>query len=64
MTTGRRFTLRVAGQGIEVLFRFCATFLDGVRERANRLIEQSMEEGDRISRAPRPQDWGGGGGDW
>ncbi|MEU2233525.1 hypothetical protein [Streptomyces vietnamensis] len=39
---------RRAGQSIEVLFRFYAKFLDGVREQANRLIEQSMEEWGRI----------------
>lgn len=39
-----------AGQSIEVLFRHYAKFLDGVREQANRLIEQSMEEWDRVSR--------------
>lgn len=36
---------RRAGQSIEVLFRFYAKFLDGVREQANRLIEQSMGNG-------------------
>ncbi|MEU5683474.1 hypothetical protein [Streptomyces venezuelae] len=41
---------RRAGQSIEVLFRHYAKFLDGVREQANRLIEQSMEEWDRVSR--------------
>ncbi|MDV9186795.1 integrase [Streptomyces sp. SR27] len=41
---------RRAGQSIEVLFRFYAKFLDGVREQANRLIEQSMGEWDRIHR--------------
>ncbi|MGP3769405.1 hypothetical protein ACTWJ8_01115 [Streptomyces sp. SDT5-1] len=35
---------RREGQGIEVLSRHHAKFLDGVREQANRLIEQSMEE--------------------
>lgn len=45
---------RRAGQSIEVLFRHCAKFLDGVREQANRLIEQSMEEWDRVSRAGAP----------
>ncbi|MEV7282459.1 integrase [Streptomyces sp. NPDC093111] len=39
---------RRAGQSIEVLLRFYAKFLDGVREQANRLIEQSMEEWERI----------------
>ncbi|WP_406510103.1 hypothetical protein [Streptomyces sp. NBC_00212] len=45
---------RRAGQSIEVLFRHYAKFLDGVREQANRLIEQSMEEWDRVSRAGAP----------
>ncbi|MGW6395299.1 hypothetical protein ACWFR1_33475 [Streptomyces sp. NPDC055103] len=45
---------RRAGQSIEVLFRFYAKFLDGVREQANRLIEQSMEEWDRVSRGATP----------
>ncbi|MEV5979558.1 integrase [Streptomyces sp. NPDC052114] len=40
---------RRAGQSIEVLFRHYAKFLDGVREQANRLIEQSMEEWERVS---------------
>ncbi|TSB31185.1 integrase [Streptomyces benahoarensis] len=40
---------RRAGQSIEVLFRHYAKFLDGVREQANRLIEQSMKEWDRVS---------------
>ncbi|WAL93641.1 hypothetical protein [Streptomyces sp. Je 1-369] len=40
---------RRAGQSIEVLFRHYAKFLDGVREQANRLIEQSMAEWDRVS---------------
>lgn len=40
---------RRAGQSIEVLFRHYAKFLDGVREQANRLIEQSMQEWERIS---------------
>ncbi len=43
-----------AGQSIEVLFRHYAKFLDGVREQANRLIEQSMEEWDRVSRGEAP----------
>ncbi|MET9725979.1 MULTISPECIES: hypothetical protein [Streptomyces] len=47
---------RRAGQSIEVLFRFYAKFLDGVREQANRLIEQSMEEWDRIHRGGTPAD--------
>ncbi|MFI9747733.1 hypothetical protein [Streptomyces sp. NPDC052494] len=45
---------RRAGQSIEVLFRFYAKFLDGVREQANRLIEQSMGEWDRIHRGGTP----------
>ncbi|WP_371634791.1 hypothetical protein OG988_02625 [Streptomyces zaomyceticus] len=45
---------RRAGQSIEVLFRFYAKFLDGVREQANRPIEQSMEEWDRVSRGDTP----------
>ncbi len=45
---------RRAGQSIEVLFRHYAKFLDGVREQANRLIEQSMEEWDRVSRGETP----------
>ncbi|WP_234317887.1 site-specific integrase [Streptomyces rimosus] len=40
---------RRAGQSIQVLFRHYAKFLDGVREQANRLIEQSMQEWDRVS---------------
>ncbi|MEV7872407.1 hypothetical protein AB0P17_41310 [Streptomyces sp. NPDC088124] len=40
---------RRAGQSIEVLFRHYAKFLDGVREQANRLIEQSMQEWGRVS---------------
>ncbi|RRQ76442.1 integrase [Streptomyces griseofuscus] len=35
---------RRVGQSIEVLFRHYAKFLDGLREQANRLIEQSMNE--------------------
>lgn len=35
---------RRAGQSIEVLFRHYAKFLDGVREQADRLIEQPMQE--------------------
>ncbi|MCZ0992073.1 site-specific integrase [Streptomyces noursei] len=46
---------RRAGQSIEVLFRHYAKFLDGVREQANRLIEQSMQEWDRISRSAAPE---------
>ncbi|MET9550388.1 hypothetical protein ABZY36_34565 [Streptomyces sp. NPDC006627] len=40
---------RRAGQSIEVLFRHYTKFLDGVQEQANRLIEQSMQEWDRVS---------------
>ncbi|MFD7408000.1 hypothetical protein ACFV7R_36320 [Streptomyces sp. NPDC059866] len=40
---------RRADQSIEVLFRHYAKFLDGVREQANRLIEQSMQEWGRVS---------------
>jgi len=39
----------VARARIEVLFRHYAKFLDGVRDQANRLIEQSMHEWDRVS---------------
>ncbi|MFI9246422.1 hypothetical protein ACIGXF_28535 [Streptomyces sp. NPDC053086] len=46
---------RRAGQSIEVLFRHYAKFLDGVREQANRLIEQSMLEWDRVSQAAAPE---------
>ncbi|GGY18949.1 integrase [Streptomyces tanashiensis] len=45
---------RRAGHSVEVLFRHYAKFLDGVREQANRLIEQSMEEWDRVSRGESP----------
>lgn len=45
---------RRAGQSIEVLFRHYAKFLDGVREQANRLIEQSMQEWDRVSQGSAP----------
>ncbi|MEV4430587.1 hypothetical protein ACN9M0_35830 [Streptomyces sp. R-07] len=45
---------RRAGQSIEVLFRFYTKFLNGVREQANRLIEQSMDEWDRVSRGETP----------
>lgn len=40
---------RRAGQSIEVLFRHYAKFLDGLQEQANRLIEQSMNEWQRVS---------------
>ncbi|WP_239009965.1 hypothetical protein [Streptomyces sp. 769] len=46
---------RRAGQSIEVLFRHYAKFLDGVREQANRLIEQSMKEWDRVSQGAAPE---------
>ncbi len=45
---------RRAGQSIEVPFRHCAKFLDGVREQTDRLIEQSVEEWDRVSRGEAP----------
>lgn len=45
---------RRAGQSIEVLFRHYAKLLDGVREQANRLIEQSMQEWDRVSQGAAP----------
>ncbi|MCE4945306.1 integrase [Streptomyces albulus] len=45
---------RRAGQSIEVLFRHYAKFLDGVQEQANRLIEQSMKEWDRVSQDTAP----------
>ncbi|MFE5714233.1 integrase [Streptomyces sp. NPDC056501] len=45
---------RRAGQTIEVLFHFYVKLLDGVREQANRLIEQPMEEWDRIHRGGTP----------
>ncbi|MFF1925577.1 hypothetical protein ACFVW8_34020 [Streptomyces sp. NPDC058221] len=45
---------RRAGRSIEVLFRHYAKFLDGVQERANRLIAQSMEGWDRVSRGAVP----------
>ncbi|WP_329403059.1 hypothetical protein [Streptomyces melanogenes] len=47
---------RRAGQSIHVLFRFYAKFLDGTREQANRLIEQSMQAWDRVSKGPGPAD--------
>lgn len=40
---------RCAGRNIEVFFRHYAKFLDDLREQANRLIEQSMNEGQRVS---------------
>ncbi|MFJ6904524.1 hypothetical protein [Streptomyces griseoluteus] len=46
---------RRAGQSIEVLFRHYAKFLDGLREQANRLIEQSMNEWQRVSQGDVPQ---------
>ncbi|WP_257138778.1 hypothetical protein [Streptomyces sp. rh34] len=45
---------RRAGQSIGVLFRHYAKFLDGVREQANRLIEQSMKEWDRVGQGAGP----------
>lgn len=46
---------RRAGQSIEVLFRHYAKFLDGLREQANRLIEQSMNEWQRVSQGDVPE---------
>ncbi|MEU9288522.1 hypothetical protein AB0D57_28470 [Streptomyces sp. NPDC048275] len=46
---------RRAGQSIEVLFRHYAKFLDGLREQANRLIEQSMNEWQRVSHGEAPE---------
>ncbi|MFH8773316.1 MULTISPECIES: integrase [unclassified Streptomyces] len=46
---------RRAGQSIEVLFRHYAKFLDGLREQANRLIEQSMDEWQRVSQGDVPE---------
>ncbi|MGW1751756.1 hypothetical protein ACWCRD_40355 [Streptomyces sp. NPDC002092] len=46
---------RRAGQSIEVLFRHYAKFLDGVREQANRLIEQSLQEWDRVSQGAKSE---------
>ncbi|MET9550352.1 integrase [Streptomyces sp. NPDC006627] len=46
---------RRAGQSIEVLFRHYTKFLDGVQEQANRLIEQSMQEWDRVSQGVVPE---------
>ncbi|MFE4024283.1 hypothetical protein ACFXPZ_44115 [Streptomyces sp. NPDC059101] len=46
---------RRAGQSIEVLFRHYAKFLDGARDQANRLIEQSMQECDRMSQGEVPE---------
>ncbi|MEW2116215.1 hypothetical protein AB0945_13695 [Streptomyces sp. NPDC005474] len=45
---------RRAGRSIEFLFRHYAKFLDGVREQANRLIEHSMQEWDRVSQGAEP----------
>ncbi|MGW3060834.1 hypothetical protein ACWC98_33680 [Streptomyces goshikiensis] len=45
---------RRAGHSIHVLFKYYAKFLDGVQEQANRLIEQSMEEWDRVSKGVPP----------
>lgn len=45
---------RRAGQSIGVLFCHYGTFLDGVREQGNRLVEQSMKEWDRVSRGAGP----------
>ena len=46
---------RRAGQSIGVLFRHHAKFLDGLREQANRLIEQSMNEWQRVSQGDVPE---------
>ncbi|MEU6224559.1 integrase [Streptomyces sp. NPDC047042] len=46
---------RSAGQSIEVLFRHYAKFLDGLREQANQLIEQSMNEWQRVSQGDAPE---------
>ncbi|MFF9362386.1 site-specific integrase [Streptomyces griseoluteus] len=46
---------RRAGQSIEVLFRHYAKFLDGLREQANRLIEQSMNEWQRAGQGDVPE---------
>ncbi|WP_107091073.1 MULTISPECIES: integrase [unclassified Streptomyces] len=46
---------RRAGQSVEVLFRYYAKFLDGLREQANRLIEQSMNEWQRVSQGEAPE---------
>ncbi|MFJ1839649.1 hypothetical protein ACIOJ9_38060 [Streptomyces sp. NPDC088175] len=51
---------RRAGQSIEVLFRHYAKFLDGLREQANRLIEQSMNEWQRVSQGDAPEGCTGG----
>jgi hypothetical protein len=45
---------RRAGQSIEVPFRHYAKFLDGLREQANRLIEQSKHEWQRVSQGEVP----------
>ncbi|WP_254406092.1 hypothetical protein [Streptomyces sp. AC627_RSS907] len=42
-------------EGLEVLFRHCAEFLDGLREQANRLIERSMGEWQRVSQGEVPE---------
>ncbi|WP_237524363.1 hypothetical protein [Streptomyces sp. SID5643] len=47
--------VRHVGQTIEVLFRHYAKFLDGLREQANRLIERSMNEWQRVSRGVYPR---------
>ncbi|KUN06166.1 integrase [Streptomyces yokosukanensis] len=46
---------RRTGQSIEVLFRHYAKFLDGLREQAYRLIEQSMNEWQRVSQGDVPE---------
>ncbi|MFI5811192.1 hypothetical protein ACIA7S_09455 [Streptomyces sp. NPDC051643] len=47
--------VRRAGQSIEVLFRHYAKSLDGLRGQANRLIEQSMNEWQRVSQGDAPE---------
>lgn len=44
-----------AYQSIEVLFRHYAKFLDGLREQANRLIEQSTNVWQRVSQGDTPE---------
>ncbi|MEV8210409.1 integrase [Streptomyces sp. NPDC079189] len=46
---------RRAGSEHRVLFRHYAKFLDGLREQANRLIEQSMNEWQRVSQGDAPE---------
>ncbi|MFF0428007.1 hypothetical protein ACFYUJ_26790 [Streptomyces sp. NPDC004520] len=44
-----------AGQSIQVLFPYYAKFLDGLQERSNRLIEESMQERSRRSEDSSPK---------